>query len=71
METPLTLAAKKGFGTIFGILIQYSVDWILGGGLHAACQSPSPILEFLLRSHIIRYLERNDDDGLTPFHYAC
>ena len=76
MDTPLTLAAKKGFGTIFGILIQYSVDWTLGGGfektlLHAACQSPSPILEFLLRSHIIRYLERNDDDGLTPFHYAC
>ncbi len=75
METPLILAAKKGFGTIFGILIQYSVDWILGGGLentllHAACQSPSPILEFFLRSHIIRYLERNDDDGLTPFHYA-
>jgi hypothetical protein len=61
MDTPLTLAPKKGFGTIFGILIQYSVDWTLGGGLeksllHAACQSPSPILEFLLRSHIIRYL---------------
>ncbi len=75
-KTPLTLAAKKGFGTIFGILIQYRVDWTQGGGfektfLHAACQSLSPILDFLLRSHIIRYLERYDDNGMTPFHYAC
>jgi hypothetical protein len=76
-ETPLTLAAKKGFGTIFGILIQYSVDWTQGGGfekktlLHPACQSLSPILGFLLRFHIIRYLERFDDNGMTPFHYAC
>jgi hypothetical protein len=43
MDTPLTLAAKKGFGTIFGILIQYSDEWTQGGGLentllHAARQ---------------------------------
>ena len=60
MDTPLTLAAKKCFGTIFGILIQYSADWALGGGLentllYAASQVPSPILDFLLRSHIIQY----------------
>ena len=27
MDTSLTLGEKKSFGTIFGILIQYGVDW--------------------------------------------
>jgi hypothetical protein len=40
METPLTLAAKKGFGTIFGILIKYSVDSALGGGLEKPSSTP-------------------------------
>lgn len=64
MDTPLTLAAKNGYGTVFDTLIQYSSDWTVGVGLEhtllkAAWYAPekSPIFDFLLRSHITKHLD--------------